>query len=91
MLEFVIIGLILLLLYCVWNNNEHLTSPKNLTDDQINAIIGYIQKAIRINQQYGNFNQAYGYDISPWQFKTLVSLSRSGKLTLQTAKSTLNS
>ena len=77
--------------YRSFKNTEYMDDiPINtMNDADIDKLRSYIEHAVRINQQYGDFRRQYPYSVSTWQFFKMIATRKRGELTNASLKDIL--
>ncbi len=80
----VLISIILILLFLLYVNQpsecmQNIPLSK-MTEDDIDKLREFMEKAVRTGQFYGDFRRMYPYEITPWQYNTMISKRRLGEL-----------
>lgn len=84
MTPLVIAGIILLIMFVFyWFKQEHLSDIplSQMTDIDIDKLRTYIETAVRMNTQFGDFRRMYPYTITPWQYSRMTAMRKRGELT----------
>jgi hypothetical protein len=80
----IVVILVLLLLFVAVDKNS-----ERMTNAEAETIISHIERASRTGQRYGDFQRQQLYNVSPWQFFTLLKLRKKAKLDAATVKSVM--
>lgn len=88
----VLLVICLVLVYLLWSKQEHLANIPiaDMTADDIDKLRGYIERAVRTGQFYGDFRRMYPYEITPWQYFTMIKYRKRGKLDNDAVKKILH-
>ena len=80
--QFALIIVCLVLLYMVLPKKERLENipVAQMSPDDIDKLRTYIERAVRTGQFYGDFRRMYPYEITPWQYKEMISRRKRGEL-----------
>jgi len=89
----ILVSIILILLFLLYTRQpqEHIQNIPiaKITDDDINKLRLFIEKAVQTGQFYGDFRRMYPYEITPWQYNAMIAKRRLGELDSLTIKSIL--
>lgn len=87
---------ILLIVVLVWIfvRREHMETMEDIpiskmSADDIDKLRQYIERAVRVGQFYGDFRRMYPYEITPWQYNTMIAKRKLGQLDNETVKNIL--